>query len=535
MAYRSLDEFLIRLEHAKELIHIKSPIHDCQEIPQIIRDHAPHALWLDDVQGISMPIIVNLLGSDQRIAWALGVDSLNTLTDKVDELIGLNTPLTFSTMMTRAGVIMKAIRSMNYLRPREIPVQTVRHTENPSLSVLPMVRLYEQETHASFSYAQVISADSRRQRSHLSKVVVLDEHTIGIERRHLSKSTEAKVPTAIVIGADPVAMWSAGTSLPSPISPYWLAGWLRSKALSFSKALTQPIDILTDAEIVIEGYAEPDQEVGGVTLMTEGGFLNNQTRFVPMRVTAITHRQNPILPVQVPIALSDERTNLHEAMGKLFLPIIKMLVDGVVDFYQPRCSIGHNLLIIQCQDTQKQTVSKAIHMLWGLHGLSYNKAIIAVDESVNIYDMSSVIQAVMARVDWRDALIVQGGVHSDDNSGATWGYTGKIAIDATRPRAGFTPDQTPAFNPDHMAGEWRIWDNVAVGWVHDGVDIPAIRHDNPNHHLILLQDHFPLDDLETIAWYVLASVDWSRDMMQSETGYLTIVVRPNTAFDRGVI
>lgn len=534
MAYRSLDEFLIRLEESKELTHIKTPIHDLTEIPKIMRDHAPQALWLDEIEGISMPIVINLLGSSHRIAWALGVDTLTTLTDQVDELIGLNTPLTFSTMMTRAGVIMKAIRSMNYFRPRDIPVQAIQHTNNPSLSVLPMLRFYPQETHASFSFAQVISSDNRRQRSHLSKVVVFDQHTIGIERRHLAKSTESKIPTAIVIGADPVAMWSAGTSLPSPISPYWLAGWLRSKALSFSKAVSQPIDILTDAEIVIEGVADLSQEVGGVTIMTEGGFLNDQTRFVPMHVTAITHRQNPILPVQVPIPLSDERTNLHEAMAKLFLPIIKMLVDGVVDFYQPRCSIGHNLLIIQCQDTQPQTVSKAIHMLWGLHGLSYNKAIIAVDESVNIYDMQQVIQAVMERVNWHEVLIVRGGVHSDDNSGETWGYTGKIAIDATRPRA-ISQVDVPKFMMPDIAGAWRVWDNVAVGCGDEMIDIFALEAANPLYHLIWIQGNFPLDDLELIGWYVLASVDWSRDMRVSSTGHIIIMVRPNAMFERGVI
>ncbi len=529
MAYRSLDEFIIRLEQAKELIHIKTPIADLMTIPHLLNEHAPRALWLDDVAGVSMPIVVNLLGSSNRISWALGVENLSKLTDQVDELIGLNTPLTFSTMMTRAGVIMKAIRSMNYFRPRDIPSQAVTHTDNPSLSVLPMLRFYPQETHASFSHAQVISADHRRQRSHLSKVVVLDEHTIGIERRHLSKMQEGLIPTAVVIGADPVALWSAGTSLPSPISPYWLAGWLRSRALSFSKALTQPIDILTDAEIVIEGVSDPSQEIGGVTIMTEGGFLNDQTRFVPMRVTAITHRPNPILPALVPVALSDERTVIHEAMGKLFLPVIKMLVDGVVDFYQPRCSIGHNLLIIQCEDTQPQTVSKAIHMLWGLHGLSYNKAIIAVDTSINIYDMEAVIGAVQAQVDWREALIVRGGVHSDDNSGEMWGYTGKIALDATRPRSSSRAD-TPEFDAKHMAGAWRMWDNVIVGCVDGETDVHAIRHANPHHHLILIQADFPLDDLERIAWYVLASVDWSRDMTVSDAGYLTIVVRPNAMF-----
>jgi 3-polyprenyl-4-hydroxybenzoate decarboxylase len=141
---------------------------------------------------------------------------------------------------------------------------------------------------------------------------------------------------------------------------------------------------------------------------------------------------------------------------------------------------------------------------------------------------------VQARVNWRDVLVVRGGVHSDDNSGEMWGYTGKIAIDATRPHDN-QPIDAPEFDAKHMAGAWRMWDNVVVAHMDGVTDISAVRQANLYHHLIWIEDDFPLDNLELIAWYVLASVDWSRDMTVSEQGYLTIVVRPNKMFVHDVI
>ena len=60
------------------------------------------------------------------------------------------------------------------------------------------------------------------------------------------------------------------------------------------------------------------------------------------------------------------------------------------------------------------------------------KAIVIVDENVNVHDLREVAWRVLGNVDWkRDVTIVEGPVDQLDHSAARQSLGGKIGIDAT--------------------------------------------------------------------------------------------------------
>ena len=86
--------------------------------------------------------------------------------------------------------------------------------------------------------------------------------------------------------------------------------------------------------------------------------------------------------------------------------------------------------------------------LWGLGLMMLAKAIVVVDDDVNVHDLARVAWRVLANVDWlRDVTIVDGPVDQLDHSAMRDSFGGKIGIDATAKAAG---------RPSARLAAWRL-------------------------------------------------------------------------------
>ena len=92
-----------------EVIRIKAPVSAELEISEITDriSKLPHdqnkALLFENVEGSKFPLLVNLYGNPRRMAWAMGVDDLNELNERLGKLIDPKLPKGMGAMMSRAG------------------------------------------------------------------------------------------------------------------------------------------------------------------------------------------------------------------------------------------------------------------------------------------------------------------------------------------------------------------------------------------------------------------------------------------------
>ena len=90
MKFKDLREFIRFLEDKGELRRITAPVNHELEITEItdrvIKSGGP-ALLFENVTGFDTPVLVNMYGTEQRTAWALGVESLDALTGRVEGLL----------------------------------------------------------------------------------------------------------------------------------------------------------------------------------------------------------------------------------------------------------------------------------------------------------------------------------------------------------------------------------------------------------------------------------------------------------------
>ena len=86
MPYESLAEFLEELEAEDELARIRTEVDPILEVSEITdrisKAHGP-ALLFEKVRGSPYPLAINVLGSERRMAKALGVRDLEEMAQRI--------------------------------------------------------------------------------------------------------------------------------------------------------------------------------------------------------------------------------------------------------------------------------------------------------------------------------------------------------------------------------------------------------------------------------------------------------------------
>ena len=112
------------------------------------------------------------------------------------------------------------------------------------------------------------------------------------------------MPVAAAIGGDPAVTYAASAPLPSGFDEMLFAGFLRKEGVPLVKCKTIDMEVPADADIVLEGYVEPDE------MRTEGpfgdhtGYYSLSDVYPVFHITCITHRKSPITRVPFPMTLA---------------------------------------------------------------------------------------------------------------------------------------------------------------------------------------------------------------------------------------
>jgi 4-hydroxy-3-polyprenylbenzoate decarboxylase len=482
MAYRDLRAFVDRLEAAGELMRITAPVSRDLEITEIADrvSKGPaernKALLFENIEGCDAPALINLFGSARRMAWALGVDDLEDLRHNLAALIDLKLPDGLGATLGRAGDLLGVLRSIG-LQPSKVsraPCQQVVITDNPSLDRLPILKCWPEDGGRYITLPQVITRDPATGQRNVGmyRLQVYDERTLGMHwQRHKGGAEHERVarqeaveriPVAVALGGDPALIWCASAPLPPNVDEYLLAGYLRGKPVEFVDCVTQPIETPADAEIVIEGYVDPNEHRMEGPFGDHTGFYTPPAPFPVMHVTAITQRERPIYPTTVVGRPPMEDYWMGKATERLFLPLVQTFQSEIVDMNLPAEGVFHNLMIVSIRKRFPGHPQKVMYGLWGLGLMMLAKCIVVVDADVNVHDLREVAWRILGNVDWkRDSVIVEGPVDQLDHSAARDSFGGKIGIDAT---AKGPEDGHPRGWPDEIAMSEEIKALVDRRW-----------------------------------------------------------------------
>ncbi len=484
---KNLRDFIKHLERQGELYRISVPVSRDLEITEIadrvMKGPAERnrALLFETVPGSDIPVAINLFGTERRMAAALGVPNLEALNERLAELIDPRLPQGLRPALDRAGDLLGALRSIG-LGPAMVrtgPCQEVVETEGFSLERLPILKCWPADGGRFITLPQVITRDpgSRTRNVGMYRLQVLDERRLAMHwqrhkggAEHERQAREAaleRIPAAVVLGGDPASMWCASAPLPPNIDEYLLAGWLRGRPVEFVRCVSQPLEVPAQAEIIIEGYVDPNEHAPEGPFGDHTGYYTPVEPFPVLHVTAITRRRDAIYPTTIVGVPPMEDVAMGKATERLFLPLLRLFLPEVLDYDMPPAGVFHNLVIVKIKKRYPGHARKVISGLWGLGLLMLSKAVVVVDDWVDVHDYGQVAWQALGNVDWsHDVVIVDGPVDHLDHASRRHSFGGKIGIDATAklPDEGYTRDwpSVARMSPDVKQRVDELWTDLGL-------------------------------------------------------------------------
>jgi 4-hydroxy-3-polyprenylbenzoate decarboxylase len=490
MSFKNLREFIRLLDQRGQLYRIRTPVSPLLEITEITDRIAKapanrnKALLFENLPGYDIPVLINAFGSPERMSWALGVELLDELNHNLAKIVDPRLPRGFNEMVNRGRDLWSVLKAIGPgpKKVRRAPVQEVVHSQDASLDTLPILQCWPGDGGRFITLPQVITRDpqSGARNVGMYRLQVVDSRTLLVHwqrhkggAEHERKALEAgntpapHIPAAIVLGGDPASMWCASAPLPPNIDEYLLASYLRNAPVPFVDCVSQPLEVPAQAEIVIEGYVDPNQHLPEGPFGDHTGYYTPVEPFPVFHVTAITHRKEPVYPTTIVGIPPMEDVWMGKATERLFLPLMRLFLPEIVDVNMPAEGIFHNLVLVSIKKRYPGHARKVIFGMWGLALLSLSKAIVVVDDWVDVQNLSQVAWQALGNVDWsRDAVIVDGPVDHLDHASYQHSFGGKIGVDATakRPEEGYSRGWPEVVNmtPEVKARIDEIWGKLGI-------------------------------------------------------------------------
>ena len=435
------------------------------------------ALLFEKPVGSDIPVLINAMGSSERMALALGVQSIEEIGAEITDLLQMEVP---DTLVGKLKMLPKYGRLATY-GPKSVKsgiCQEVVHTNEASLDILPILHCWPGDGGRFITLPMVFSKDPRtgmrnvgmyRMHMYDGRTTGMHWHPHKVGARHYAgyEQIGKRMEIAVALGGDPATTYAASAPLPEDFDEMIFAGFLRKKAVEMVHCKTVDLEIPANSEIVIEGYVDPHERRMEGPFGDHTGYYSLADEFPVFHVTCITHRKSPVYPATIVGRPPMEDCFMAKATERIFLPLIKMQLPEIVDMNLPVEGVFHNLAVISIRKRYPGHARKVMHAVWGLGQMMFTKIIVVVDEEVNVQDMSEVLWRLGNNIDpQRDIEFVTGPVDILDHAARMSGYGSKMGIDATKklPGEGFTrewPDEI-RMRPEVVKRIDEIWAELGL-------------------------------------------------------------------------
>jgi 4-hydroxy-3-polyprenylbenzoate decarboxylase len=472
-----LREWIALLEREGELARVKVEVDPRLEVTEIVdrtvRAGGP-ALLFERVAGSEHALLVNQFGTERRMCLALGVAKLDDAGAKLADVLEMQPPEGLAEKIRG----LRQLKSIADSRPSTVRKGTCQEVvlrgEEIDLGRLPVQTCWPLDAAPFITLPAVITRDplTGGRNVGMYRMQVLGPRTTAIhwqlhkDGRADARATEGRMEVAVAIGLDPVTAYAASAPLPKHIDELMFAGFLRGGSVDVVHCVSVDLEVPAAAEIVLEGYIEPDD------LAVEGPFGDHTGYYTPpepfpvFHLTALTMRRGAIYPSIVVGKPPQEDAWLGKATERIFLPAIRASVPELVDYDLPVAGAFHNCCIVSIRKTYPAQARKTMHAIWGLGLLALTKTVIVVDAHVDVHDYAAVAFYAGANVDpARDVVLADGPADHLDHATVRQFIGGKLGIDATEKIEG--EDARPW--PDEIVMTPEVRELVDRRWAEYGI------------------------------------------------------------------
>ncbi len=448
MAFADLREFINALEKRRELRRIRIEVDPELEITEItdrVSKQFGPALLFENVRGHSMPVLINALGSRERMKIALGINDYSDITERLAELTDVKSP---QGLIEKIKMVPR-LADLGKMFPKPVKdgacKEVILREGKFSLFDFPIIKCWPEDGGRFITLPLVFTKnpETGKRNCGMYRMQVYDEATTGMHwqvhkqganhLRMLKRKGGGRLEVAVAIGADPITTFAAIMPLPDDLDEMMIAGFLRGKPVEMVKGETVDIEVPANAEIVLEGYVDSDERRTEGPFGDHTGYYTLEDEFPVFHLTCVTHRKKPIYQTTIVGKPPMEDCWMGEAIERIFLPLMQRQFPEIVDYHMPFAGVFHNLMIVSIRKNYPGHARKVMNSIWSLPQAQFTKCVIVVDEDTDVRDLNQVSWRVLNNIDpERDIQFMLGPVDQLDHAARLASYGSKMGIDGTR-------------------------------------------------------------------------------------------------------
>ncbi len=446
MPIEDIQELIVELEKNGELKRVKTEVDSDLEIAEIMRremySNGP-AILFENVRRYDMPVLGNTFGSMKRLELGLEMTDFTEIGQRIADMTKMDVPSGLLNKIKKLPELSKMTASFPKAETSG-PVTEITSSD-ASFEDIPILKSWPDDAGRFITLGLVATKHPETGTRNLGvyRIQIIDnkhalmhwqKHKRGAHHGDISKDKGEKIPAAIIIGGEPATIFSSIAPVPEGLDKYLFAGITRKEGIKTVKCKTIDLDVPANAEIVLEGYVDPED------IRDEGPFGDHTGYYTPVEpyptftLTGIMRRKNPIYVTTVVGKPILEDAYIGKVIEQSFLPLIQMFHPEVVDFSMPAAGWFQGFATISIKKRYPGQAKKVMMGLWGMGQLSLTKMFVVVDEDINVHDMNDVIWAITTRADAARDTVIINNTPTDtlDPASPLVNLGSKMGIDATQ-------------------------------------------------------------------------------------------------------
>ncbi|WP_104697284.1 MULTISPECIES: menaquinone biosynthesis decarboxylase [unclassified Helicobacter] len=392
-----------------------------------------------------IPVLMNIFGSEKRVELIMG-RSLDSIQSEILNLLDFGPAKGFLDLKTK----FQNFISLRHVFPRKrkwlsSPSQeVVLRGDEVDLYKFPILTTWENDKGPFITMGQVYtqSLDGTKKNLGMYRLQIFDKNHLGLHWQihkdsqhffHQYQEANQKMPVSIALGGDALYTWCGQAPLPQGLYELMLYGFIKKQNAIVKKCITNPLYVPYDADIVIEGWVDPN------IFRDEGPFGDHTGFYTPIQpypvleVSAITHKKKPIFPATVVGKPPLEDKYMGHYTERIFLPLLQKTAYGLMDMYMPENGVFHNLILVRVDSKYPAHTKQLMHNLWGIGQMSFVKHVVLVgSDAPEFHNIEELSMYILNRFSVKNLLISEGVCDALDHSSPDFAFGGKLGIDVVQ-------------------------------------------------------------------------------------------------------
>jgi len=365
-------------------------------------------LIFERVKGSSMPVVMGVLSSADKIQAVLGV-APSILGEKLAALLSLSENPTDPSRYREAYALFgRGITS--FLPSLE---SSLLQEAKPNLDRFPVLKTWPGDGGRFITFGVTVTPEARGRNFGVYRHHVFDRSTTGMHfqierggRVHMAEHHGGSLPAAILIGPPPALLFASVFPAPEGMDELFLAAFFARRKMKTARVPGFPAPLPVSCEAILIGHVPITERRREGPFGDHFGHYSEAADFPVFHIDRIYERPDPYYLAAVVGPAPQEDFYIGNAIQEIGVPVLKVKMKGLLDFWSYGESGFHHLAAAAIKSRYELEEIRVSQRILGEGQLSLIKFLLLVPGGTPVRDFSALAKLWSSKKRYGDILQV---------------------------------------------------------------------------------------------------------------------------------